>query len=1557
MTPHDFGSGTAEARSRLGIPQPGWRCALIGSEALLIECGKLLLSRNHQIVAVVSTRAETRDWTDACGVPLLQTARDLHDAGPIDYIFSITNLNVLPADILALARRGAINFHDGPLPDYAGLNTPAWALLNGERRHGITWHLMNEQVDGGDILSARAFDLEAQETALSLNTRCFAEGIDSFAALIDGLKAGTILPVRQLAAPTRYYKRVDRPAGAATIRWNQPAAAVAGFVRALDFGRHPNPLGMPKVHFGGRIMLVAEVAVTSERTGVAPGTIVRTAGALHVATATDDVVLTRLLSTDGRALSVGEAVAAYGLAVGKVLDASVDEAALSAFDEALARHEPWWRQRLAARAPLILPVAAPHAGTGDRTVAVDDELVVQADAGTMLTAAVATLARIADQPRFDVGFTDPIFLTRNTALGAYAVAQVPLPVTIDFAGEFGALRTSVAEGVRELHRRIGHAVDLIARAPELDGAAPDLPVALALVDRLEDADPRPGAHLTIAIRSDGRACRWLYDPAMLDATAIDTLRGAFASVLTAAVADPGRAVGDLPLMDEAVRRRVLHDWNATAADWREDACVHTLFVEQAARTPEAPAVTKGGVTLTYADLDARSNRLARHLRALGVGPDVLVGLHLERSVWMLVALIAVHKAGGAYVPLDPVYPAARLRHMVTDSRAPVIVTQASLAADLPASDATIVRIDADWPAISQLPAEAFDGGARPGDLAYVIYTSGSTGLPKGVMVEHRNVVNFFAGMDRGIEPGGVWLAVTSLSFDISVLELCWTVARGAHVVIAGGEATAPTRISPARRMDFSLFYFASTDGGSTADQYRLLLEGARFADTHDFTAIWTPERHFHPFGGLYPNPSVTSAAVAAITTRIQIRGGSVVMPLHHPLRVAEEWSLVDNLSNGRVGIAFASGWQPNDFVLRPETFADRPKALMDGIATVRALWRGEKRAFAGPLGDMVDVAVYPRPVQPELPVWITTAGNPATFAAAGEAGASVLTHLLGQTVAELGEKIAAYRRARAAAGHAGPGHVTLMLHSFVADDADMVREAVRAPLTAYLRTSTNLVKEFAWSFPAFKRRPGMTDAQPDLALLDEEEMAALLDHAFERYYETSGLFGTPAHCLAMVDAMRDIGVDEIGCLIDFGVPAQQVLDQLPALDALRQLANQPGEVAETLSDHMVRHGVTHLQCTPSMAQMLVADAQAAPALGGLRRMMVGGEAFPPALAQRLATLVGGAVVNMYGPTETTIWSATHAIDARDATVPIGRPLANQQCFILDRRQQPLPPGVPGELVIAGAGVVRGYLDRPELTAERFVPFPFAPAARAYRTGDLVRQRADGTLEFLGRLDHQVKIRGHRIELGEIEAVLGSRPDVEQALVAAREDTPGDVRLVAYYVAAGADAPAPAALREHLRGHLPEFMVPAYLVPLAALPRTPNGKVDRSRLPAPEATAVAAAPTAFVAPAGDVEEMIAAVWRDVLKLPNVGTRDNFFDSGGHSLLAVQLHRALRETLARPLPLTDIFRFPTIAALAAHLAAGDDGQATRQGEMRAQGRLAAMRRRRGDAAIPLSAGRGA
>jgi hypothetical protein len=344
----------------------------------------------------------------------------------------------------------------------------------------------------------------------------------------------------------------------------------------------------------------------------------------------------------------------------------------------------------------------------------------------------------------------------------------------------------------------------------------------------------------------------------------------------------------------------------------------------------------------------------------------------------------------------------------------------------------------------------------------------------------------------------------------------------------------------------------------------------------------------------------------------------------------------------------------------------------------------------------------------------------------------------------------------------------------------------------------------------------------------------------------------------------------------------------------------------------------------------------------LSTLLLGGEALPVDLTRQLRRELPGALFNLYGPTETTIWSAAHRVNEVGMAVPIGRPIANTEIGILDTNQKPVPINVPGELWIGGAGVARGYLNRPDLTAGKFVVTELCSGkpTRAYRTGDLARWRADGTLEFLGRLDQQIKLRGHRIELGEIEAAVRAHPLVRDCAVALR-GTGAQQRLVAYVVAAGGDVVAADDLRQSLETKLPDYMIPSRFVALDRLPLTPNGKLDRNALPADEGQVNARAD--YVPPRTAMEHTIAGIWQELLRVDRVGRHDGFFELGGHSLLVVQAQARLQSALGVELPVVRLFQYPTVSALANFLGDGNGPESRRNGRERGQRQRASFARR--------------
>jgi len=470
---------------------------------------------------------------------------------------------------------------------------------------------------------------------------------------------------------------------------------------------------------------------------------------------------------------------------------------------------------------------------------------------------------------------------------------------------------------------------------------------------------------------------------------------------------------------------------------------------------------------------------------------------------------------------------------------------------------------------------------------------------------------------------------------------------------------------------------------------------------------------------------------------------------------------------------------------------------------------------------------------------------------------------------------------------------------------------------------------------------GLTILDAEDTDLERESAKAVVSQAtptnFAYVIYTSGSTGKPKG--VMVENRNVVnfftGMDRaIGCAPGVWLAITSVSFDISVLELLWTLTRgctvvvHGDEGSANIADEITRYRVTHLQMTPSLARMLTLDPRAYSALGSLKQMLLGGEAVPAALIHHLRQVFKGEIHNMYGPTETTIWSTTCRVEDRDTSVSIGRPIANTQIYILDPDFNPVPVGEIGELFISGDGLARGYWRRPELTAERFMTIPGLGPDRIYRTGDLARFLPDGNIHFLGRADYQIKLRGHRIEPGEIESVLEKFPGVRQAAVVLREDREGDKRLVAYLVAetAGSAAALRAAgdLRAAAGAKLPDFMVPSAFVFLNELPLTGNGKIDRKALltlPPPNLAFAAASHGAE--PSSETERVVARAWQLALGIPSVGLNDNFFDLGAHSLTVAEAHAKLEEVLGREIALLDLFQFTTVSALAAHLDAESGG----------------------------------
>lgn len=863
-------------------------------------------------------------------------------------------------------------------------------------------------------------------------------------------------------------------------------------------------------------------------------------------------------------------------------------------------------------------------------------------------------------------------------------------------------------------------------------------------------------------------------------------------------------LSEISILPADEKEQLVYAFNNTDRAHDKVTTVQEFFEQRVLETPHRVALVAGGKSISYSQLNARANELCQKLIQEGSQNDLPIAIFLDRSIEMVIAMMAVLKSGAPFLPLDREYPLDRVSYILSDARASMIVAQDDF--EIPGIEIKIINPAAGYGCSSHNPGSNA-GGAN---LAYIIYTSGSTGNPKGVMIEHHSVCNFFRGITEEIQPQteDCFLATTTVSFDISILELLWTLCNGLTVVVTENKSSLLSLdryTSNTEKMDISLFFFSSYQ--NTGDKkYDLFLESVKFADQNKFKAVWIPERHFHEFGGLFPNPAVVAAGVATVTDHINIRSGSVVSPLHDPIRIAEEWAVVDNLSNGRVSLSFASGWHPDDFVFKPHNYTDRKQIMLQQIQTVRKVWEGNPIDAMNGKNQSIGVRIFPEPLQKKLPVWITTTGDKKMFEEAGRIGANILTHLLGQELELLAENISLYRAQRKANGF-DKGHVTLMLHTYVGQTAQEVEQTVRLPFKSYLRSSVDLIQ----------RKSG--NATVDIDSLDSESRELILENAFQRYYKSSALMGTLATCREKIHELKQIGIDEIACLVDFGVPREDVMRSLHLLNTLRSEFSGDREAAS-------ERRITMMQSTPSLMNMILDDKNSHRFIRSLSKILLGGEPLSDALLHRLRAHFEGEIFNLYGPTETTIWSTLSRIGVEDV-ISIGRPISNTRVYILNDRMQLVPRGVKGKIFIAGEGVCRGYMGAGRSDKRVFADSPYVAQEVLYCTGDVGRWNEDGNLECFGRVDGQVKLNGYRVELGDVEANILKSGNIKEAVVLLTESKSGGRSLTAFVVcSANVNLDDE---RRALQKHLPEYMIPARFIEVPTIPVTPNYKVDRKAL--------------------------------------------------------------------------------------------------------------------------------
>ena len=764
------------------------RCFVVGMGGVAHACTEHLVRSGVKVLGIHSPDHSL----DAAAVkqglrvfPTLEEFRlELLDQ-PYDYLFSLNNPWIIPAEVLDRPGQKTINFHDSPLPKYAGLHATSWALMHGETGHGVTFHEVTTTIDAGAIVKQRVVPVETGDTAFSLNARCLVAAVGAFAELIAEIRAGTVRATAQPQCNASYFGRRDRPPRAATLDFAQSADTLCNLVRALDYGPVPNPLGLAKLFLGSEFVVVRN-AVPGALSPFPPGTVVANAAIgddhIEIATSTRTVRLSGFSELGGDRLGAADVVERGKLSVGRPI-AALDETEAGELSDHLRRvcvFEPQWVERLRSANVPKLPFrldAVRSAGASTALNAFADALsrvVPEARADAALACVAAFFLTLCDEEEFDFGLSADL---PQHHLKRMFASWVPLRLENRPGQSFGEFSESFLAAVRQTRRHGTYVRDLFARYPDMRGQTPprfSVGLAPGRAASIEPDDAELGFRLSAEgipeVVHHGRLQAWQIE-------SIDTGLAAFAEQ---ALEDPNRALSSLPLVSPQDHRRMVDEWNRTAAPF-PNRCVHELFSETAARYPSVAAVRFGGRSLSYQEVEQSSDGVAARLAVAGVGRGDVVALSLGRSAEIVVAMLGILKAGAAYVPIEPSYPDERIQSIVDDAGARVMVTSARLEGRFIDMCEQVLTVDAD----AREPEARPRVEVRPDDLAYVIYTSGSTGPPKGVEISHRGLVNHSTAIaaNYALTPGDNLLLSASISFDVAGEQIYPALFTGAEVVV------------------------------------------------------------------------------------------------------------------------------------------------------------------------------------------------------------------------------------------------------------------------------------------------------------------------------------------------------------------------------------------------------------------------------------------------------------------------------------------------------------------------------------------------------------------------------------------------------------------------------------------------------------------------------------------------------------------------------------------------------------------------------------------------------
>ena len=748
-------------------------CYIIGDDNITLQCASIILANKHKLLGLVSPSKSIKKWCAANSVSYFESINDFSKSQKgttFDYLFSIVNGEILTQEILNLPRYYAINYHNSPLPKYAGLYATSWAILNGEKQHAISWHVMSKVIDAGKILKQPSFLIEDSDTALSLNLKCYEHAIQSFRELIDELATNTVVPVEQNLCSRSYYGLKDKPSNFGFIVWSESADHIDRLCRALTFGSYTNQLTVPKIMIRGEIFVVKSLNKLNRSSNKKPGTIVNISNqSLEIATRTQNIAIHELTDFNGKNCTIQNIVSLFNLDVDSQLDI-IEHKFLDKLTNCSATNykiEKFWVSELLKCGELESSFLSKAKETENQSFQTNKitkipsrllkKLKILGDNKVplkkiLLTASLIYLYRLNNYHDLSVGFSDHELQTSICGLDKLLSNCLPFRTHFNKNMTFIEALKFVENQKEKLFSNKTYFKDISIRYPQLNGTVDEIEINITLVDNQELIAYDNNKQLNLIISENGSWFSFKTKPYtkqhLTSHAFFKSISDHFLTLLTSIVDNPDQKLFELSIVGSKEKNKMMIVWNNTSGKYDDKKTLHQYFEEQVIKTPNLVAASFNGRLVTYKELNEQANKLAHYLCQQGIKSNQLIGISLERSLEMLICILGILKSGGAYLPLDPNYPADRISYMLNDSQANfLLVDQESIKRkpdQFHGRIIEVIRILQSKNLSDQNPKIEI----KPSNLAYVIYTSGTTGNPKGVAIPHRAICNHMLWMQK-----------------------------------------------------------------------------------------------------------------------------------------------------------------------------------------------------------------------------------------------------------------------------------------------------------------------------------------------------------------------------------------------------------------------------------------------------------------------------------------------------------------------------------------------------------------------------------------------------------------------------------------------------------------------------------------------------------------------------------------------------------------------------------------------------------------------------------------